>query len=93
MSILTSFVRNSLNLIWAIELLVPFVRTARVLRYLATRHVFTELSPDVYANNRISSVLTKTKPLEELKKEYVYYCHITTLFEYFDGVSDVATLQ
>ena len=93
MSILTNFVRNSLNLIWAVEVLIPFVRTARVLRYLATRHIFTELSPDVYANNRISSVLTKTKPLEDLKKEYVYYSHITTLFEYSDGGSDVVTLQ
>jgi hypothetical protein len=41
----------------------------RILRYLASRHVFTEVSPDVYANNRISSILTKTKPLEELKKD------------------------
>ncbi|KAI0267887.1 S-adenosyl-L-methionine-dependent methyltransferase [Gloeopeniophorella convolvens] len=41
---------------------------ARVLRYLASRHVFREISPDVYANNRISSFLIKSKPIEELKK-------------------------
>ncbi|KAH8981148.1 S-adenosyl-L-methionine-dependent methyltransferase [Lactarius akahatsu] len=44
-------------------------KLSRVLRYLASRHVFTEVSPDVYANNRISSVLAKTKPLEEVKKD------------------------
>ncbi|KAI9451307.1 S-adenosyl-L-methionine-dependent methyltransferase [Lactarius psammicola] len=43
-------------------------KISRVLRYLASRHVFSEVSPDVYANNRISSILAKTKPLEELKK-------------------------
>ncbi|KAH8998235.1 S-adenosyl-L-methionine-dependent methyltransferase [Lactarius hatsudake] len=50
-------------------------KLSRVLRYLASRHVFTEVSPDVYANNRISSVLAKTKPLEELKKDQLtkYY--------------------
>ncbi|KAI0260406.1 S-adenosyl-L-methionine-dependent methyltransferase [Gloeopeniophorella convolvens] len=42
-------------------------RSARVLRYLASRHVFREISPDVYANNRISSSLVKSKPIEELK--------------------------
>ncbi|KAJ7617087.1 S-adenosyl-L-methionine-dependent methyltransferase [Roridomyces roridus] len=38
---------------------------ARVLRLLATHHIFREVSPDVFANNRISAVLDKGKALEE----------------------------
>ncbi|KAG6815873.1 hypothetical protein H0H87_010616 [Tephrocybe sp. NHM501043] len=43
---------------------------ARVLRFLATRHVFREVSPNVFANNRISSLLAKAKSLNEIKAEY-----------------------
>ncbi|KAI0041967.1 S-adenosyl-L-methionine-dependent methyltransferase [Auriscalpium vulgare] len=43
------------------------VNTARVLRYLASRHVFREVSPNVFANNRLSSFLVKKLPFEELK--------------------------
>ncbi len=39
---------------------------ARVLRLLATNHIFTEVSPDVFANNRLSSVLDTGKSVEEL---------------------------
>ena len=39
---------------------------ARVLRLLATNYVFTEVSPDVFANNRLSSVLDTGKSVEEL---------------------------
>ncbi|KAJ7491683.1 O-methyltransferase [Mycena galericulata] len=35
---------------------------ARILRLLATHHVFREVSPGVFANNRISSTLDKGKP-------------------------------
>ena len=63
---------KNLNLIYSSQLNLS-AHTDRILRYLASRHVFTELSPDIYANNRISSILAKTKPLEELKKEHVYY--------------------
>ncbi|KAJ7289387.1 O-methyltransferase [Mycena rebaudengoi] len=35
---------------------------ARILRCLATHHVFREVSPDVFANNRTSSILDKGKP-------------------------------
>ncbi|KAJ6478630.1 O-methyltransferase [Mycena vitilis] len=35
---------------------------ARMLRFLATNHVFQEVAPDVFANNRISSSLDKGKP-------------------------------
>ncbi|KAF9067896.1 S-adenosyl-L-methionine-dependent methyltransferase [Rhodocollybia butyracea] len=43
-------------------------KTARILRYLASRHVFREVTPNVFANNRISSVLVKAHSLEEIKK-------------------------
>ncbi|KAI0057867.1 hypothetical protein BV25DRAFT_1841314 [Artomyces pyxidatus] len=46
------------------------VREARILRYLATRHIFKEVAPDVFANNRLSSILVKPHPLEELKSEH-----------------------
>ncbi|THG97673.1 hypothetical protein EW026_g4370 [Hermanssonia centrifuga] len=39
---------------------------ARILRLLATNHIFTEVSPDVFANNRISSLLDTGKPIEEI---------------------------
>jgi hypothetical protein len=39
---------------------------ARILRLLATNHIFTEVSPDVFANNRLSSVLDTGKPVQEL---------------------------
>ena len=39
---------------------------ARILRLLATNYIFTEVTPDVFANNRLSSVLDTGKPVEEL---------------------------
>jgi hypothetical protein len=42
---------------------------ARVLRYLATRHVFKEISPDVFVNNRLSSLLKKAKSMKEIKEK------------------------
>ncbi|KAI0057865.1 S-adenosyl-L-methionine-dependent methyltransferase [Artomyces pyxidatus] len=45
-------------------------KLARILRYLATRHVFKEVAPDVFANNRVSSILIKTRPLEDLKSDH-----------------------
>ena len=44
----------------------------RVLRLLATHHIFREVSPDVFTNNRISSLLDTGKPLEELSSLYVF---------------------
>ncbi|KAF8467041.1 S-adenosyl-L-methionine-dependent methyltransferase [Russula ochroleuca] len=41
-------------------------RLARVLRLLATNHIFKEVSPDVFANNRLSSALDTRKSVEEL---------------------------
>ena len=34
-----------------------------VMMYLATKHVFREISPDVFANNAISSLLDSGKPV------------------------------
>lgn len=39
---------------------------ARILRLLATNYIFTEVSPDVFANNRLSSALDTGKSVEEL---------------------------
>ena len=39
---------------------------ARILRLLATNHIFIEVSPDIFANNRVSSALDTGKPVEEL---------------------------
>lgn len=44
---------------------------ARILRLLATNYIFTEVSPDVFANNRLSSVLDTGKPVEELLAKLV----------------------
>jgi len=41
-------------------------KLAHVLRLLATNYIFTEVSPDVFANNRLSSVLDTGKSVEEL---------------------------
>ncbi|KAJ7246822.1 O-methyltransferase [Mycena haematopus] len=39
---------------------------ARILRLLATHHIFREVSTDVFANNRTSSTLDKGKSVDEL---------------------------
>ncbi|KAJ6456668.1 O-methyltransferase [Mycena sanguinolenta] len=39
---------------------------ARILRLLATHHIFREVSTDIFANNRISSTLDKGKSVEFL---------------------------
>ncbi|KAJ7028950.1 S-adenosyl-L-methionine-dependent methyltransferase [Mycena alexandri] len=41
-------------------------KLARVLRLLATNHVFIEVSPDVFASNRMSSMLDTGKSIEEI---------------------------
>ncbi|ETW84678.1 hypothetical protein HETIRDRAFT_124158 [Heterobasidion irregulare TC 32-1] len=43
-------------------------RIGRVLRLLATHHIFREVSPDVFTNNRVSSLLDTGKPAEEILK-------------------------
>jgi hypothetical protein len=41
----------------------------RVLRYVTTNHIFREISPDVFANNRVSSVLDTGKSMAGVKAE------------------------
>ncbi|KAA1478000.1 S-adenosyl-L-methionine-dependent methyltransferase [Dentipellis sp. KUC8613] len=41
-------------------------KLARFLRYLAMNHVYREVSPDVFANTRISSLLDTRKPSAEV---------------------------
>lgn len=41
-------------------------KLARVLRVLATNHIFVEVSPDVFAHNRISSCLDTGKSVKDL---------------------------
>ncbi|KAF8060936.1 S-adenosyl-L-methionine-dependent methyltransferase [Lyophyllum atratum] len=48
---------------------VHAVRMARVLRHLAAHNVFKEVAPNVFANNRISSLLAKVKSLEDIKAD------------------------
>ena len=45
--------------------------SARILRLLATNYIFTEVSPDVFANNRLSSALDTGKSVEELLAKLV----------------------
>ncbi|KAG6909442.1 hypothetical protein DXG01_000427 [Tephrocybe rancida] len=42
---------------------------SRVLRMLATEHIFTEISPDVFANNRLSSVFDTGKAFKDIEKK------------------------
>ncbi|KAF7291228.1 Methyltransf-2 domain-containing protein [Mycena indigotica] len=42
------------------------LHTARILRLLATHHIFNEVAPDTFGNNRISSALVKEHPLQDL---------------------------
>ncbi|KZV88454.1 S-adenosyl-L-methionine-dependent methyltransferase [Exidia glandulosa HHB12029] len=42
-------------------------KIAHALRYLATHHVFREVAPDVFANNRISALLDTKKSVQDLK--------------------------
>jgi hypothetical protein len=46
-------------------------KLARVLRLLATNHIFVEVAPDVFANNRLSYVLDTGKSLDEIIARYV----------------------
>jgi hypothetical protein len=50
------------------------VPSARVLRLLATNHIFIEVSPDVFAKNRLSTVLDTGKPVEELILRWALLC-------------------
>lgn len=49
---------------------------ARILRLLATHHIFREISTDMFATNRISSTLDKGKPVDVLFEKYVSRCQL-----------------
>ncbi|KZV95393.1 S-adenosyl-L-methionine-dependent methyltransferase, partial [Exidia glandulosa HHB12029] len=42
-------------------------KLGRLMRLLASRHIFREVAPDVFANNRISSLMDTGKSLEDLR--------------------------
>ncbi|TFK95822.1 hypothetical protein BDV98DRAFT_598196 [Pterulicium gracile] len=44
---------------------------ARVLRFLATHHIFREVTPNVFAHNRTSSMFCKAKTLKEIRDDPV----------------------
>ncbi|EJT96872.1 O-methyltransferase [Dacryopinax primogenitus] len=50
----------------AIKAKVDTKKLVRVLRYLASMHVFREVEPDVFVNNRISSCFDIGKPFAEI---------------------------
>ncbi|KAG6811474.1 hypothetical protein H0H92_007246 [Tricholoma furcatifolium] len=41
-------------------------KLARFLRYLATNHIYREITPDVFTNNRISSMMDTLKPSQDI---------------------------
>ncbi|KAJ6601633.1 O-methyltransferase [Mycena sp. CBHHK59/15] len=44
------------------------LKVSRILRLLANHHIFTEISPDVFCSNRLSSVLDSGKSVLELER-------------------------
>ncbi|KAJ7658710.1 hypothetical protein DFH06DRAFT_1407161 [Mycena polygramma] len=45
-------------------------KAARILRLLANHHIFTDIRPDVFFSNRLSSVLDSDKSVVELKQSH-----------------------
>ncbi|KIK57717.1 hypothetical protein GYMLUDRAFT_75330 [Collybiopsis luxurians FD-317 M1] len=58
-------------------------KLSSILCYLATHHIFREIEPDVYVNNRLSSVWDTGKSLEEIK---------SSPETKFDGTNGIAAL-
>ncbi|KAJ7752262.1 O-methyltransferase [Mycena olivaceomarginata] len=61
-------------------------KAARILRLLANHHIFTEISPDVFCLNRLSSVLDSGKTVVELQKNR--HRHFST-----SGISALISMQ
>ncbi|KAI5888463.1 S-adenosyl-L-methionine-dependent methyltransferase [Schizophyllum commune H4-8] len=58
-------------------------KLGRILRRLASIHIFTEVKPNVFAHNRLSSVYDTGKSVEDiLKKFYFIYDHRTSITHY-----------
>ncbi|CCM00235.1 uncharacterized protein FIBRA_02264 [Fibroporia radiculosa] len=62
---------------------VNHLKLSRIIRLLATHHIFEEVAPDVYANNNISIALDTGKSLAELKANPE---------EKYDGTNGIAAL-
>ncbi|KAG7448370.1 uncharacterized protein BT62DRAFT_1073955 [Guyanagaster necrorhizus] len=62
---------------------VDHMKFSRIMRFLATHHIFKEISPDVYANNRLSSICDTGKPVAEL---------LDRPLEKYDGTNGIAAL-
>ncbi|KAF8509859.1 O-methyltransferase-domain-containing protein [Hysterangium stoloniferum] len=58
-------------------------KLARILRFLCTHHIFRELSPDVFTNNRLSSLVDTMKAPDEILKNPL---------EKYDGTTGMAAL-
>ncbi|KAF5386557.1 hypothetical protein D9615_001582 [Tricholomella constricta] len=63
---------------------------ARVLRFLATRHVFKEVTPNVFSNNRISSLLVKAKSVQAINEDPVAKYDGAPLASFVASSADVA---
>ncbi|KAI0825595.1 S-adenosyl-L-methionine-dependent methyltransferase [Irpex lacteus] len=59
----------------------------RILRHLATHHVFREVSPGVFAHNILSSLLDTGKDFEAITKEYVTSLFRNTKFDNTNGLA------
>ncbi|ESK91595.1 ich1 protein [Moniliophthora roreri MCA 2997] len=63
-------------------------KLAHILRLLSTHHYVREVSPDVFANNRISSIMSTGKPVEDLKKLYAKYRNTNGVAAYVGMCTD-----
>ncbi|KAJ7616106.1 S-adenosyl-L-methionine-dependent methyltransferase [Roridomyces roridus] len=50
----------------AAEAHIDGAKLARIMRYLASHHIYREISPGTFVNNRLSAVLDTGKPVDEL---------------------------
>lgn len=50
-------------------------KLGRILRLLATKHIFREISRDVFANNRLSLQLLSSNPISSLGLHFTDECH------------------
>ncbi|KAF9479529.1 S-adenosyl-L-methionine-dependent methyltransferase [Pholiota conissans] len=53
----------------ALKAHIEATKLARILRVLATHHIFKEVRPDIFANNRISSYFSTSKTAEEIQAD------------------------
>ncbi|KAJ3895655.1 O-methyltransferase-domain-containing protein [Lentinula edodes] len=75
-------------------------KLSSILCYLATHHIFREIGPDIYVNNRLSSVWDTEKSLEEIKErrvltgmaisKFLTTCH--SPMTKFNGTNGIAAL-